>query len=119
MQLNCHCGNVRITLAHSPSSLTSCNCSICFRFAALWGYYAPADVTIAVANSVTAYQWGDKCIDFFHCDICGCATHYLTTNKVADTKYGINFRMADAKECQAIPVRHFDGADSWQFIEPQ
>ncbi|QLE86977.1 aldehyde-activating protein [Shewanella sp. Scap07] len=118
MDLSCHCGNVHIKVTQPPSSLTACNCSICFRFAALWGYYQPEEVTVTVKQTVSTYQWGDRCIDFYHCDTCGCATHYLTNNKVPDTKFGINFRMANRLDCEAIPKRHFDGADTWEFIDP-
>ncbi|MBW8182725.1 GFA family protein [Shewanella nanhaiensis] len=125
MELMCHCGNVKIKVANSPATLTSCNCSICHRYGALWGYYKPNEVQLTfMADSLgtsmpsaKSYRFGDECIEFFHCQKCGCLTHYLTTDKVPEPKYGINFRMAPRAEVAEIQVRHFDGADSWTFLD--
>jgi len=37
--VECHCGNIKITANALPSSITSCNCSICNRLGALWAYF--------------------------------------------------------------------------------
>ena len=42
----CHCGAVQIRVRRMVRTLTSCNCSICRRYGALWAYYAPHSVRI-------------------------------------------------------------------------
>ncbi len=112
--LTCHCGDVRLELAGLPASLTECNCSVCRRYAALWGYLAPDQVQLQLPTQTKAYVWGDQSIEFHHCPNCGCVTHYvsLTTPRIA-----VNFRLAEPGLTAQLPVRHFDGADSWKYID--
>lgn len=71
----CHCGNIKLLAKSIPATLTSCNCSICNRYGALWAYYKSEDVKISIeSRSASAYTW-DKKIEFHHCSICGCVTH--------------------------------------------
>ncbi len=116
MQLQCHCKNVQIELSDTPDSLTQCNCSLCHRYAALWGHFEAekVDVSVRLKNTVEYIQ-GDRCIAFHFCPTCGCLTHYLTTDKVAEAKVVINFRMIEPAEIAGIKIRHFDGADSWSY----
>ena len=117
MQLQCHCGNVEITIENKPEMLTRCNCSMCSRYAALWGYYSPEIVDIKIGDKgLSNYSWGGKYLDFKNCTECGCVTHYITTAKAPKQKVGINFRMAPIKSIADIQVRDFDGADSWQYL---
>ena len=118
MELNCHCGNIRLSVEQAPETLTSCNCSICNRYGAQWGYYAPEQVEIAAAeDAAVSYRWGDGYLDFMHCTVCGCVMHYITTDKASEAKVGINFRMAPLADVRPIQVRHFDGADTWKFLD--
>lgn len=113
--LSCHCGNVQLSFYSWPESVTCCNCSICRRYAALWGYFQPQDVTVEVANEIVAYRWGDGCIDFHHCAMCGCVTHYESADNSSTQRTAINFRMADG--LKSSEVKYFDGADSWCFLD--
>ncbi len=117
MKLNCHCGNVQLTVPKAPAALTRCNCSICHRHGALWGYYEPGEVSVHVGEKgVHAYRWGDENIDFMFCQHCGCGTHYETTEKCEVNKVGVNFRMTSHKAIEHIRIRDFDGADTWEFL---
>lgn len=117
MKASCHCNNVTIEMAQMPASLTRCNCSFCHRVGALWGYFEPAQVEIKIgAIGTVAYCHGDMYIRFHHCPSCGCTTHYSTTEKSNKDKIAINFNMADAKEVKDIPVRLFDGAESFNYV---
>jgi hypothetical protein len=61
----CHCGDVEITADALPEILGDCNCSICRRYKALWGYYAPGSVSIKTRGDATAaYIWGDREVAF-------------------------------------------------------
>lgn len=119
MDLTCHCGNVQITTAAPPESLTQCNCSICNRYGALWGNYLPQQVEITSPQALVAYRRAEANIEFLHCANCGCVTHYRTTDKVLDNPtVGINFRMSAAAAIAEIQIRRFDGANSWTFLDP-
>ncbi|MDO6666650.1 hypothetical protein Q4585_14555 [Colwellia sp. 2_MG-2023] len=44
IETTCHCGNIAITTNKLPESVTTCNCSLCYRIAALWAYYTANQV---------------------------------------------------------------------------
>ena len=114
----CHCGQVQLRTEQRPTALTSCNCSICRRYGALWAYYPPQDVSIEEQQPTSVYRWGEQDIAFHFCPNCGCLTHYLSDNAPKGPRVVINARMiTDTKLLDQIPIRHFDGADSWQFID--
>ncbi len=118
MHLSCHCGNIKLTVNQPPETLTSCNCSMCHRYGSLWGYYEPKDVTIETASAPTeTYRWGDEDLDFHRCPTCGCIMFWRNTENYDEERVAANFRMADRKAIESIPVRKFDGADTWQFID--
>jgi hypothetical protein len=114
----CHCGAIRFTLAATPAWLTRCNCSYCRRAGALWAH-AGRD-TIAVAYDpaqAIRYIWGDKTLAFVSCKVCGCTTHWENLDEAADARMAVNCNMADPAGIEGIRIRHFDGADSWQFLD--
>ena len=113
----CHCGNVRVEIKHAPDFLTTCNCSICHRLGALWGYYTFEQAQIDVKHgAASVYSWGEKNIELHRCHVCGCATHYATTEKCEEQRVGINFRMMTLDVVDPIPTKMFDGADSWKYV---
>ena len=113
----CHCGNVRIAVSRKPRSVTECNCSICRRYGARWAYYTRKSVKIISSpGSTTAYVWGDRMIEFYHCNNCGCITHYESLEKQNDSRIAVNARMMPAEIVSAIPVKIFDGAATWKYI---
>ncbi|MBU2864471.1 aldehyde-activating protein [Reinekea forsetii] len=115
----CHCGQISVTATHKPSTVTECNCSICGRFGARWAYYKQIEVTVKTTGSEThTYRWGDEDIDFHHCPNCGCMTHYTGTGKQNEQdRVAINTRMCNPQDMIDITVRHFDGADTWQYLD--
>jgi len=111
MKVECHCGNITLEAAE-PDELTSCNCSICRRYQALWAYYSPAEVHVCTGGSgEEVYIWGDKELEFVRCANCGCVTHYRTVEGQADPILAINFRLADSQQIEALPKRYFNGAE--------
>ena len=118
IEAKCHCGNVVLTTEKLPDTVTSCNCSICNRYGAIWAYYKPDEVTVRYNDEPThTYSWLDKVIDFHHCPICGCVTHYSSTDNTEWERVAINTRMIDSIFTKDIPVRKFDGADTWKYID--
>ena len=114
----CHCGKISIDVVTRPASVTECNCSVCRRYAARWAYYSRSQVTInATHDAMSAYCWGDRSIEFYHCNNCGCITHYESIEKQDDSRVAVNVRMMMPEDQSGIPVKRFDGADTWRFIE--
>ncbi|HUG99443.1 MAG TPA: GFA family protein [Gammaproteobacteria bacterium] len=115
---SCHCSAVRIEIPHAPRTLTECNCSICFRYGARWAHHTRATArVVSPPDAARAYLWGDREIEFYHCRICGCLTHYESVAKDPDSRISVNARMLPPAELAGVPVRHFDGASSWEFLD--
>lgn len=117
-EASCHCGKVRMEIAELPPTVTDCNCSLCRRYGALWAYYRRDQVRLdAAPASLSAYVWGDRTIEFWHCRNCGCLTHYESVEKNPDSRFVINARMLPLATLQSLKVRKLDGADTWQYLE--
>jgi len=115
----CHCGNVTLTIPYLTKTGTECNCSICSRYASVWGYFTDKEVDVEVGKyGISHYCWGDKDILFHHCKKCGCITHYSSNTPDSD-RVAVNYRMFDPAIIKLLPIRLFDGADSWTVIEKE
>jgi hypothetical protein len=111
MKLSCDCNNIEITVAN-PAQATICNCAICSRYQALWGYYSPDEVQVVVgAFGINVYLRGDREIEFVRCANCGCVTHYRTLPEDNDPLIAVNFRMAQG-QIDDIPLRYHNGKDA-------
>lgn len=107
----CHCGQIEIIVAELPEYLGHCNCSICRRYEALWGYYSPETVLIKLNGSGTSsYIWGDREVEFQRCENCGCITHYTTTVLFPESIAAVNFRMVEPSLYKHIFIKEIDGA---------
>lgn len=109
----CHCGAVRVTLARVPRRLTQCNCSLCRRLGTLWAYFTPAEVT--VTGETDTYVQGDRTLATHRCRACGCVSHW--SSLTGADRMGVNVRLMDPAALAAIPVRRFDGADTWTYLD--
>ncbi len=115
---SCHCGAIKLIVKQLPDSLTACNCSICRRLAVLWAYYRPDDVEIScLPDALSSYSWGKEHIAFHFCRSCGCTTHYTMTPTSKRTKTALNARMLPHQDITGIPIRNFDGASSWKYLD--
>jgi hypothetical protein len=114
----CHCGAVRIEVAERPRWLTSCNCSLCHRLGALWACYHPGQVSIVRgAGTTVAYVQGDRSLEMHHCPTCGCVTHWESVDKAGADRMAVNARLMDRAEIEGVPVRRFDGASTWRYLD--
>ena len=114
---SCHCGAVQIEMDRKPRVLTRCTCSICRRYGALWAYCTRKTARVnCEPTAVTAYVWNDKVIEFYHCNRCGCLTHYEGTKKTEGERLAVNARMMSPDDIAGIRIRTFDGADTWRFL---
>ena len=118
MKASCHCGNVTISAEKPPEVIITCTCSICRRLGAMWGHYTSDQVELKIESEPTVfYIWGDRLIEFHYCPRCSCSTHHTHSENYEGDRFSINCRMADPKDIEGIPVKCFDGADTWQFID--
>ncbi|KZN55780.1 GFA family protein [Pseudoalteromonas luteoviolacea] len=116
MRGSCHCGNVVIELSTKIDQVTSCNCSICHRYGAIWGYFKLDEVKIeSNTGRIDSYKHGDEYLDFHHCAHCGCVTHYTPREKAQSERMAVNLRMFEKGLLDEVSIRYFDGADSWEF----
>ncbi|MCL6250546.1 aldehyde-activating protein [Altererythrobacter sp. KTW20L] len=113
--ITCLCGQVRIETARLPDYLNDCNCALCRKSGARWGYFAPADVTV---EGVTAtFVRADKeypSAELHFCAACGSTTHFRLTpaaqEKHGDVVTGVNLRLAEDGDLAGVEVRFPDGA---------
>jgi hypothetical protein len=118
IEISCHCGATRVEVARKPRRLTDCNCSMCRRYGALWGYYQPSEVRKKyLRRDVDVYSWGDGRLRFIRCKICGCVVHYERTRGSPPGRMGVNMRNADPAVIAKIRVRRLDGAKTWKFLD--
>ncbi len=120
LKASCHCGAVQIEVARKPRSVTQCTCSICHRYGARWAYCTRKTATVGGdTDALRTYSWGDRSLEFFHCRHCGCVTHYESIEKDEDSRIAINARMMSPADIADVPVRTFDGADTWKYLDDQ
>jgi len=114
----CHCGAVKVEVPRKPRSLTSCNCSICRRYGALWAYYKDADVRlVAPPRAVDDYIWGDKSQKFIRCSTCGCVMQWKKLGVDPGANAGVNARNFAPAEWGTVRVRRLDGAHTWKYLD--
>ncbi|MFZ6863500.1 GFA family protein [Undibacterium sp. Ji67W] len=115
---SCHCGAVSLTLPSMPETAVRCNCSLCRRLGGLWAYFPFGSVIISGHPAQTAdYVWGDKTLRTIRCKICGCVTHWEPINGEPGARHGVNLNNFSLQLREAVKIRHFDGADTWTYID--
>ncbi|WP_108788265.1 GFA family protein [Erythrobacter sp. Alg231-14] len=115
MEANCHCGLVSITLDTPPDFINLCDCTLCLKSGAAWGYFASEQVQ--VLGRTSGYQrvdYDNAAVEVQFCPKCGSTTHwvltesYMATNKDGD-RMGVNMRLFDPAELSGIEGRTLDG----------
>ena len=115
---SCHCGNIRWETSQLPEWLTRCTCSYCRKSAATWGRVNFNYTSLAYGKGpVVRYIHGDKTLAFISCGNCGCTTHWESLDSTAAQKLKLNYATSDFAMPDDIPVRTFDGADSWTYLD--
>jgi hypothetical protein len=107
---------VQIHVKRPPRTVTSCNCSICRRYGALWAYYAASVVKIeAPPGGLNRYFRRNKTRAFYRCGTCGCVTHYKSRRKWGAGTIGVNANNFELEVMEGVRVRKLDGASSWTW----
>jgi hypothetical protein len=114
LKLSCLCSSVAIELAKRPDFAHECNCTLCRKTGARWGYFHPSEVT--VEGSTSGYCRSDKeepNAQVRFCATCGSTTHFVLTEqaiaKHGNSLVGINMSLADAGDLAGIELRYPDG----------
>jgi hypothetical protein len=117
MKGSCHCGAVRFEVDSAPTELSECNCSLCRRVGGLWAYYPPEAFRLTSGReALVSYIQGDRTISNYHCRTCGCTSHWEgLPGSGAEPggerpRVGVNMRLAEGLDLEAIPLRKVDGA---------
>jgi hypothetical protein len=110
----CLCGTARWYLKEVPQSATACSCTACRRYGALWAYgWAGEDASFS--GPTTAFVRGDS-LSFNFCPTCGNVSHWrgLTVDEQGRRRVAVTLRLAEPGPIEHVPVRHFDGLDTWK-----
>lgn len=112
--LSCLCGAVRLRLAKRPDFIHACNCTLCAKSGARWGYFHPSEVT--VEGETRGYTRSDReapNAEIRFCPTCGTTTHFVLTRgaaaKFGDTMMGVNMGLAEPADLAGLELRYPDG----------
>jgi hypothetical protein len=93
IDLTCQCQKIKITIPSLPEFANVCDCSLCFKYGAAWGYWDPDLVTIKGKpvtlhrpgqeedKDIIHYVWKTKRIAFGHCAHCGTTLYWKLTEQ--------------------------------------
>ena len=114
MKLSCICGRVQVEVATRPEYINECNCALCRKSGARWGYFQPAEVT--VTGATTGYCREDKAepaVEIHFCPTCGAATHWVLNRsgvaRFGNVRMGVNMALAEERELAGVELRYPDG----------
>ncbi|KAF8206793.1 Mss4-like protein [Mycena galopus ATCC 62051] len=115
---SCHCGAVAYTL-HSPEEITSasdCNCSICWRNAAVWIYPQTTQLTFrGVPDAVTEYAFASRKAQHCFCKTCGVSVYSsLTGYETLEGNTALNLRTLNDFDLGKLALERDNGRE----IEP-
>ena len=107
MEGSCHCGQVRWRFEGVPQSATTCNCSTCRRYGALWAYGCEGE-EIAVSGPTQTYVWHRRWLAFHFCPSCANVAYWRQSEPGHDgrRRMGVNLRLAEPEAVAAIALRH-------------
>src|ERR1700753_4083133 len=111
LKLTCLCGQVRIEVAKRPDYINECNCTLCSKSGARWGYFHPSEVNVEGATQ--GYSRDEKApphAQIHFCRTCGATTHFvLTESAIArfgkNSVMGVNMWLANPADLAGIELR--------------
>ena len=117
LDLACLCGRIRIELEKRPDFIHECNCTLCSKTGARWGYFHPSEVS--AHGPTSGFRRADKDeanAEVHFCPTCGSTTHFVLTesavSRFGNSLVGINMWLADASALAGTELRYPDGR-SW------
>ena len=120
----CICGATEITIDARPEFIHDCNCGLCRKTGAAWGYFPSAAVSVKAAASTT-YERDDKAapvVAIHACADCATTTHFTASESYAALhpevdQVGVNMKLFDPDELIGVEVRYPDGKN-WSGTGP-
>ena len=111
---SCHCGAVTVDVPRAPDYLGRCNCSMCTRTAAAWGYYDPAEVQLSDGplDSYIRADMAEPCLAVERCATCGCIVRWRAIVPLDPPRMGVNMNLFDPDDLGDLEIRFNDGK-SW------
>ena len=114
-EASCNCGLVQLTLFQRPEFINDCNCSLCSKSGAIWGYFSRTDVEIS--GPTHTFERNDRslpAVQIHFCGSCGSTTHWSLTKaylkEAGDVdRMGVNMRLFDSDQLAGIELRFPDG----------
>lgn len=119
---SCHCGAATWTLTGDPGSITSCNCTLCRRYGALWAYDFENDrITLTgVTSTFRRIGKADPAIEIVFCPTCAgvLAWRGLRPEEDGRRRMAVNIRLADPEAVATLAIDSFDGLDTFEDLPP-
>jgi hypothetical protein len=114
LNLSCLCGQIRIETQKRPDYIHACNCTLCTKSGARWGYFHPSEVGVAgIAKGYCRADKDDPAAEIQFCTTCGATTHFTLTasaaSKFGNSLMGVNMGLADENDLAGIELRYPDG----------
>lgn len=107
---------MHLQLSRRPRQVTRCNCSICWRYGALWAYTKRKLVRIEGGSAIDRYLRPGGSRTFCRCKHCGCVTHH-ERSRDPERVIGVNTRLLPRAAIAGLRVIHLDGAAGWKVLE--
>lgn len=63
------------------------------------------------------YVQGERTLAIHHCPTCGCVTHWERVKKEGADRMAVNARLMTPADIADVPVRRFDGASTWTYLD--
>jgi len=117
MTNTCACGGVKVTVNRKPDFIYDCDCNLCRKSGAAWGYFTADEVT--AEGQTTAFARKDKktpIVEIHSCAVCGSTTHFkLTEIYQAEhpdvDQVGVNMRLFDTEQLDGVEVQYPSGSE--------
>ncbi|MBU2137138.1 MAG: GFA family protein [Alphaproteobacteria bacterium] len=116
----CHCGQSHWTLEGDPGPVTACNCTLCRRYGALWAYDYEGE-RIGLRGPTASYRRADEDdpgLEILFCPGCACVLAWrgLRLRPDGRRRMAVNVRLAPADAVADLPIRQFDGLDTFKEL---
>lgn len=109
----CHCEALSWSLTGDPGSVTSCNCTLCRRYGALWAYDYENERIGTSGPSSTYKRVGkdEPSLEIHFCPPCGCVACWRGLQVDADgrRRIAVKIRLAEPDAVAHLLIDHFDG----------
>jgi hypothetical protein len=114
LKLSCLCGQALVTVENRPDYINECNCELCRKSGARWGYFQPGEVTVSgVTSGYSRQDKPDPAVEIHFCPKCGSTTHWVLNrrgvSRFGNVRMGVNMALAQERELAGIELRYPDG----------